>query len=98
MIAFPNEKLMPGSILEVYYLRSHKEWLRVYNGTEDAATLGIFVYTSNKLALYSWNFADILLILFSRALYFKFKMLNEVAAQRLIDREQVLNGRNRNRF
>jgi hypothetical protein len=95
VVVFENEPVTPGPILEVYYRRAYREWLSVYNGTGGAQFLGVLVYTTNKMALYAWNFADILIIFFSRALYFKFKRLNELARERLIDGEVVSSGKSR---
>ena len=54
--------------------------------------MGIFVFITNKFTLYSWNFADVLIIVLSRALYYKFKMLNEAAEMKLVHGEKVSNG------
>ena len=61
-----------ATALEVYYIRSHENWagLIPYH-----PILGIYVFLSNKFALYAWNYMDITIALLSRALYQKFKVL-----------------------
>jgi hypothetical protein len=43
------------------------------------AFLDIFLFVSNKLAFCAWNFTDLLIIILCRALYFKFRILQQVA-------------------
>jgi len=43
----------------------------------------VFAFVSNKLAIYSWNFADILIGVLSRAIYFRFKALGLTITEKL---------------
>ena len=61
-----------ASALEVYYIRSHESWASL---VPYHPILGIYVFLSNKFALYAWNYMDITIALLSRALYQKFKVL-----------------------
>lgn len=89
VLTFPNEKIHLGSAMDTYYHRSHLEWLRIYNHTNTVTSvnLGYFVFFSNKFALYSWNYADAMIIILSRAIYYKFQVLNCVAEKQLMNSE-----------
>ncbi|CAL8093430.1 unnamed protein product [Orchesella dallaii] len=66
--------------LETYYRRSHGYW---------ASTLGyheifaVVAFLQHKCMLYGCNYMDIMLAVFSRAIYFKFKMLYRLANDHL---------------
>ncbi|CAG7717220.1 unnamed protein product [Allacma fusca] len=61
------------SALEEYFINCNYQWsvLVAYHHA-----LNLFTFVNNKLALYAWNYADITIILLSRAIYFKFQALN----------------------
>lgn len=81
------------SILETYYRRSHYHWANVldYNGI-----VAVIAFIQHKCMLYSWNYMDIMIAIFSRAMYFKFKMLYEMSKEMFVkpmkkDRAQCQN-------
>lgn len=41
--------------------------------------LGVYHIVTNKLALYSWNFMDVLIMVLSRAVYFQFDVIGSTA-------------------
>ncbi len=69
------------SNLETYYWRSHPYLgsFLPYN-----TYLTILVLIGNVFAAYSWSYADLFLVLCSRALYFKFKILVDQTSQKLL--------------
>jgi Trehalose receptor len=73
--------------MEFYYQYFNNHWvLVVYDdtGTTTARALGYFLFICNLLSLYAWNYADLLITNFSRALYYKFKILRQVAEHKLL--------------
>ncbi|ODM89736.1 Gustatory receptor for sugar taste 64a [Orchesella cincta] len=68
------------SALETYYRRSHGYWALTLGYHEIFAVLA---FLQHKCMLYSCNFMDIMLAVFSRAIYFKFKMLYRLANEHL---------------
>ena len=71
---------MNFSSLETYYWRSQPFWASL------VPVLTVVLLLANTLASYSWNYADIFLVICSRALYFKFKILVEQTDQRLLSK------------
>ena len=72
-VEVPHLKNKPNATaFEVYYYRSHDKWAELipYH-----PIIAFYVFISNKLALYAWNFMDLIITIFARALYFKFKAL-----------------------
>jgi len=84
---------MNGTFLENYFKKSHPEWRWLYDGGVDAPVMGAFVFITNRLNLYAWNFGDLLIILFARGLYFKFKRLNQVAEEKIFNRTNKSQGK-----
>ncbi|CAL8093433.1 unnamed protein product [Orchesella dallaii] len=68
------------SFLETYYWRSNRHWWDIlgYNGF-----LAALAFIQHKWMLYSWNYLDIIIAVFARALYFKFKTLYELSDEYL---------------
>lgn len=74
----PNVTLKTS--LETYYLRSHNKWRKLmgYN-----PVLAVLAFVSHKFVVICWNYVDLILIIFARALNFKFKGLCLVAEENL---------------
>jgi hypothetical protein len=56
----------------MYYYRSHYNWGLFF---PFSPILAAILFVSNKVALYAWNWADLLIILFCRGLWFQFGQL-----------------------
>ncbi|CAG7727747.1 unnamed protein product [Allacma fusca] len=65
---------------EVYYVRSHGQWVEI---VPYHAAIAVYVFISNKLALYAWNYLDITIIVLARAVYFRFKALYDLGEAEL---------------
>lgn len=70
---------------ESFYTEAMVDWSRIYSYSPSIA---IFAVTINKFSLYAWNYFDILIIITSRAIYMKFKTLNETGHKYLDDYEK----------
>lgn len=81
-----------ATVFEVYYERSFKGWTYIYNESTGAPFMAVFVFLANKFSLYSWNYGDLLIAVFSRALYYKFKRLNEVVQEKFVNRNVAATG------
>jgi len=68
------------SALETYYRRSHGYWASTLGYHE---ILAVVSFIQHKCMLYGCNYMDIMLAVFSRAIYFKFKMLYRLANEHL---------------
>lgn len=68
------------SFLETYYRRSHDIWAKNLGFHEVIAVIAFF---QHKCMLYGCNYMDITIAVFSRAIYFKFKMLYNLADEHL---------------
>ena len=60
------------SFLKIYYLVSADQWSKL---VPYSPMMSLYVLLSDKFTWYSWNLSDVLTLVFSRALYFKFKAL-----------------------
>ncbi|CAL8116987.1 unnamed protein product [Orchesella dallaii] len=69
------------SVLETYYRRSHNHWAKKLGYHEIFVVLA---FLQHKCMLYAYNYLDIMLAVFSRAIYFKFKMLYKLANEHLV--------------
>ncbi|CAL8093427.1 unnamed protein product [Orchesella dallaii] len=67
--------------LESYYWRSQSHWGNIlgYNWA-----LAVLAFIQHKWILYSWNYIDILIAVFARAMYFQFKSLYKVAKTKVL--------------
>lgn len=68
------------STLHIYYGRAYGNWEK-YIGYHPA--LALLAFVSHKFILACWNYVDVLMIIFARCLYFKFKILCKVAEDNL---------------
>lgn len=75
-----NSNVTLKTALETYYLRSHGHWRKLmgYN-----PMLAVLAFVSHKFVVMCWNYVDLILIIFARALNFKFKGLCLVAEENL---------------
>ncbi|XP_035707271.1 gustatory receptor for sugar taste 64e-like [Folsomia candida] len=71
------------SSLETYFWRSHPFWAKLLSYDTFFALILMFV---NTLAAYSWTFGDLFIVLCSRALYYKFKILVDQTNLKLLGR------------
>lgn len=69
------------SPLESYYYKSHEHWAKFLGYNEIFA---VIAFIQHKCILYGWNYMDIMIAVFSRAMYFKFKMLYKLATEKLV--------------
>ncbi|CAG7722153.1 unnamed protein product [Allacma fusca] len=67
-----NSPVRNISAWETYYVRSHQLWANVIPFN---LAVSIFVFISNKIGLYAWNYMDLTIVILARAMYFKFKAL-----------------------
>ena len=60
------------TFFQIYYTNNHARWeeLVPYN-----TFMGLYTFLADKLAWYSWNYADVLIYILARALSFKFQAL-----------------------
>lgn len=67
--------------LEAYYWRANETWATVigYNWF-----FAVLAFLHHKWILYAWNFMDIVIAVFGRAMFFRFKCLYEEAEKKLI--------------
>lgn len=72
--------------LETYYWRAHYHWATVIGYNWFFAVLG---FIQHKWILYAWNYMDIVVAVFGRAMYFRFKCLNEEAEKKLLGPEEL---------
>lgn len=79
---FPNDN---KTSLETYYVRAHHHLNQVlgYN-----PVMAVLAFLQHKLILYSWNYMDILIAVFARAMYFRFKSLYEYSVANLLGPEE----------
>lgn len=84
-----QSEAMKKSTLEVYFDRSHPEWGRIL-GYHYNPMLAILAFTSHKLVLFCWIYADTFIILFARVLYFKFQELSKKAKENLNGSDDIL--------
>lgn len=70
------------SSLETFYWRSNPHWAAIfgYNGF-----FAVLAFIQHKWMLYTWNYLDVLIAVFGRAMYFKFKMLYELSNEHLAE-------------
>ncbi|CAL8122975.1 unnamed protein product [Orchesella dallaii] len=71
--------------LETYYNRSHPFWAFYIPFHPIVA---VILLICSLVSVLAWNYADVITIVFSRALYFKFKTLVEETEKRLIPSEE----------
>ncbi|CAL8093418.1 unnamed protein product [Orchesella dallaii] len=76
-----------GSALEAYYWRSNGHWGRHFGYHP---LLAVLSFVSHKFVLFCWNYVDVLMIIFARALYFKFKGLCQIAVENLKSSKESL--------
>lgn len=87
----PNE--VNKTTLEVYFQRANPRLYEVFGYN---AGLAVYAFILHKFLLYSWNFLDIAIAVFARAMYFRFASLNQSCWDQLIglkathDRQRVL--------
>ncbi|CAG7824772.1 unnamed protein product [Allacma fusca] len=67
---------------ETNYVESHRLWS---NLIPFSLVSGILVDISNKLVVFTFTYMDLTIVVFSRALYFKFLKLKELAEQALVE-------------
>ncbi|CAG7717221.1 unnamed protein product [Allacma fusca] len=70
-----DEKLMERLNVtrwELYYSRSNSLWASLVPYHH---AINLFLFFSDKLVLYAWTYTDLIIAVFSRALYFKFHAL-----------------------
>jgi hypothetical protein len=66
------------SWLQRYYRRGHNNWNQLIPYNEFWA---ILAFISNKACIYVWNYTDVLIGIFARAIYMKFRKLHEAASE-----------------
>lgn len=71
-----------SSLLEHHYNKLHEPWAKYLKYNE---FFGVITFLQHKCILYSWNYMDIMIALFSRAIYFKFKTLYKLAMENLVN-------------
>lgn len=86
-IKYGEEKAKNASLLQMYYWRAHPYW---NNSIGSHPILWVLAFFNHKFILYGGNYVDILVPLFSRALYFKFNALYKTAEKALIQPMQAL--------
>jgi len=69
-----------GSSFETFYWRMNEHWGRHFGYHPMLAALA---FLSHKFVLACWNYVDVLMIIFARALYFRFKGLCQIAEENL---------------
>lgn len=72
--------------LETYYWRAHPHWATVIGYNWFFAVLAFF---HHKWLLYSWNYMDITIAIFGRAMSFRFKCLFEEAENKLLGSKEL---------
>lgn len=75
--------------LHAYFIESHQLWA-IY--VPYHPTLALLLFMLTLISYNAWNFADIIIITFSRALYFKFKTLAIIVDERLVKCQHRLKG------
>jgi len=85
LLKFAGEKFSntTGNLtsLETFYWRSQNHWA---NNIGYHWFLLVFAFIQHKWILYSWNYMDILIAVFARAMYFQFKTLYKVAKEKVV--------------
>lgn len=86
-IKYGKERNMNISIIQMYYHRAFPHW---NESIGYHSILAFAAFISHKLALYGVNYVDVLLALFARALYFKFKAICKIAEEKLLSPSPIL--------
>ncbi|CAG7722117.1 unnamed protein product [Allacma fusca] len=57
---------------ELYFLRANKKWASLASYHH---ALSLYTFICDKLSLYAWNYTDVTIVIFARALYYKYQAL-----------------------
>ncbi|CAL8093421.1 unnamed protein product [Orchesella dallaii] len=72
---------------EAYYTGFHKSWANCISYHPVVATIA---FIQHKCTMLAWNYIDILIAVLGRALYYKFKIISELAKESLVSRKKSL--------
>jgi hypothetical protein len=75
------------SLLQTYYWRSHPFWAHF---VPYHPVLSVAILVVNFLTACAWNYADIFIVVCSRALYYKFKLLVDQTETHLLSKNTTM--------